>query len=383
MGCDAVSRAQPDVGRAALWTAAEARWLERSGDARYLAGSHIDRQSGSLETHRWRRRRGMVKKAMPDRAGAHTKDAKGRSRLSTWRGDEEALVKTFRAHAGKAKELWWYPEPYRRATLPGTGREILIPGVYDRTVLAVLVECIEEVVETALSPYQHGYRREDPGLPHRNLPYAGAALGSTEVVARRLFRARCAGMGALLEYDLRNAYPSCDRGILRGLLVEDGCSRRFAGQIVKALGNKYIDANGGRCGLKGIPVGNPVAPLLFNFYVRGVHERVTDGVVLTSYADNFFIAGPTNSSVTEELGRQESTLEDLALSGRVVRRVRGSDPGPEGGFVILGDWRISESANGQVSLEERVRTQRSGEAWETVRTRIPRAREEAGYAPAR
>lgn len=344
----------------AAWRAAEQEFIRRAGSAKYLFGTLLDRQTGATRTHYWREALGVPVPARKDGAARWTRGVDGLTRGKALALARKKGPRVFAQHAHRVQAMTWTPAPLvicRWIEDSDKVREIAVPTVMDRVVLSVLLEVLEPLIDPVLSPAQHGYRatciegvRIDVGR------LTGVARGSCLVVAHRLYEAVRSGYEHLGEADVRSAFPSVNRSILRRQLIEDGCPPRFARVIIRALGNKTIDTKGGDRKtniIGGIPLGNPVGPLLFNLHVRQLHDLDLGEVVIVSYADNFFFAAKSKKDLNVALRIFTVRLEeDLLLGQSVKQRWSTSETRP---FYVLkgkkdGGWRIVSGQDGQVRL---------------------------------
>ena len=346
--------------RREAWQAAEAEFVRRGGSANYLFGTMLDRQTGATTTHYLRERLGIHVPARTDGGARWTRGVDRQTRHDAWVVAKKAGPAMLVRIAARVRAGTWAPDPLLLCRVPkgnGQVRTIAVPTVVDRSVLSVLLEVLEPVIDPALSPAQHGYRTTHlAGTKVEVTRMPGIPRGSCLAVAVRLVEAVSSGYIHLAEADIKKAFLSVNRPVLRRLLVADGCSPRFAQVIIRCLGNKAIDPQKHdnlvrRVG--GIPLGNPVGPILFNFAVRGLHELDLGDVVLTSYADNFFLAARTEKDMEDALLAFETRLrEDLLLDHAVKQRWT---PKATKTFSVLkgkqdGGWRISSDNHGRVQL---------------------------------
>ncbi len=334
---------------------AEHEFVRQAGSPQFLWGSYHDRQTAALHTHKYRREMGVLLPCRADKAGAHVVDAKGESRTTHWQAREG--IQQFVGVASQIRNRTYKAGLLRIARWPkenGRGwRVIAMPSLVDRLVGAVLLEVVEPILDPMLSDFQHGYRAssiqghklEAPGFP-------GIARGSTEIVARRILRAVRGGHLWLVELDIVNAFPNVDRKRLCRMLIRAGASRSFARMIIRALGDRASD-EGDEVEIAGIPLGHPIGPLLFNFYVRSIHSSWTPGTVLTSYADNIFVAAREKDTLDYEINRINSRLSDLGLEAKVEQQALLEG---EAKLNVLKEWKIS------LGVERAERTHQEQEA---------------------
>lgn len=364
-----------DPRRRQLWKKAWADWRFLGGSAKFIFGTHHDRQTGALRAHRYRKEVGFHQPPPKDNALCDTKGSDGETRRSTWTPDHGKGIRLLTPLAQRISIGAYKPEPLKLARWPkpnGRGtRVVAVPTVYDRLAHSVLLELMEPIIDPILSPWQHGYRAKEIAGREIIVPgFNGIARGSTEIVARRMLRAVRAGYVHLAELDIVDAFPSVDRAILKAKLIDDGCPKRFARQIIRALGDEAIDPDrGGKVvEVTGIPLGSPIGPLLFGFYVRGVHDdragmvSTMNEVIGTSYADNFFLASKSAEQMDEAIEELGVRLEALGLTAGVVQRTdlrtrqgaEGTQP-PVGEQIlkILKEWEIRIEGNQGVVLVHR------------------------------
>ncbi|MBI5529250.1 MAG: hypothetical protein HY897_23240 [Deltaproteobacteria bacterium] len=297
--------------------------------------------------------------APKDHALPGTVGSDGHSRRTSWRGG--SLYDGLRdliPIAERIKIGSYRPEPLmiaRWEERPGKIREIAFPSVYDRLVGAVLLEVLEPVLDPILSDWQHGYRASRIcGRKIEVNGFKGIPRGSTKIVARRLLCAVRSGRRYLWELDVVNAFPSANRAILRKLLVEDGCSERFAKIIIRLLGDRAVDPAQGNKEIEvgGVPLGNPVGPLVFGLYVSGVYKAVPSGTILPSYADNFYLA-----TKTQEEGGSITILLKIycrEVLGLEIEVKQAWHPECGSTFNILerhvgGGWMLQEDGEGRIT----------------------------------
>ena len=348
--------------RKALWEMAYKEFLRRAGSAKFLYETHRDRQTAAHYTGEYRRQMGVFWRAPAERAGLRTRGADGESRQTTWISNPRKGIQVLTPLAERVRlqsyrcgllRLAQWDKPNGRGK-----RSVAVPSVYDRLIAAVLLEILEPLVDPGLSPFQHGYRAthldgrvvELPGFP-------GVPRGSTKIVAYRLRRAVNGGHLFLSEWDIINAFPSVDRAILRQMLIEDGCPAKFARLILRCLGTQAIDPrrNGELVEVTGIPLGSPIGPLMFNFYVARVHHTARPGSVITSYADNFFVASRSKDGRSETVRDMEAILDTLNLKAKEKQRLSlGAGDRPHE-FQVLRDWEI-RWAGDRAELRERRRS---------------------------
>jgi retron-type reverse transcriptase len=348
------------VARRRAWHAAKDEFIRRAGSANYLFGTFMDRQTGAVNPHHLRRRLGVHESARKDGAGIWTAGVDGMTREQAWVEVAQAGPKAFIAVANRVAGWSYIPQAFLTTTVDAGGgkvRNICVPTTLDRTVLSVLLEVLEPLIDPILSESQHGYRATRLA-GHRVVVrrHQGFARGSTQVVGLRLKEAVCSGYRHVAEADIVRAFPSVSRPLLREFLVADGCSRSFARYLGRCLGNKQISrtVKGTPARITGIPLGNPVGPLLFNFFARTLHDLDLGDLVLVSYADNFFLAARTEEDLGEALKSFETVLKDDLLLNLKVKQ-RWSPDSPEPLSVLQGKkgggWRIVVGTEGRVRLE--------------------------------
>lgn len=356
----------PDPIRQALWAEAERLFFARAGSAKFLHGTHSDRQTGAVKTHRYRLAFGVKYPAPKDHARLYTRGADGASRWTAWQGHLLGGLKTLTPVAVRIRLGKWRPGPLMIARWPEPGRtrprEIAFPGVLDRLVMAVLLEVLEPVIDPVLSPWQHGYRSTYVGGIKIEVPaFPGIPRGSIDIVARRLYAAARSGFIYIVELDISNAFLSVNRDRLRAMLIEDGCSPRFAMFIIRSLGSEAVDPDQPfeSVPVTGIPLGNPVGPLLFNFYVKGVHDQIPSGdsVLVQSYADNVFVASKTEAGSNEAVEVIQKYLQmNLGLGSKIKQTWSPTSGGP--GLHVLdhqGDgWLLGSTPTGDIYLRRPV-----------------------------
>ena len=321
------------------WSKAETTLHDRCLKAKYLAGSHSDRQTGAIHTHRWRVESGASIPARRDQAKVTTKDWEGASRLSQYESNDKALLDRFMPISRKLLNGTYKPAPMVMALIPkedGTGRnrEVYIQTAYDRTVGAVIAETIEPVIEGLLHPNQHGYRSkrfgEVSGL-------AGIPQGSTKVVAHRVYRRVQSGWLWCAEIDICNAFPSISLERVKKALMRSGCRDNLTKLIVGSMSGKIKDRSGQPQPVSGIPAGHPLAGLMFNLVVRHLHAEQASKSESVAYADNYYIAALTERQLNKEINRFSHALQNLNLKGEVKQRLR---LGGEQTMTILKEWEI-------------------------------------------
>ena len=347
----------PDANRVVLWTDAWACIKDRLASPKFLYGTFSDRQTGALETHRYRTERGFNWVAPGDHAGLHTKGSDGRSRYSMWTRSEAKGRQLFAPVVEVIRAGEYEPEPLKivRWEEERNGRKkertIAVPSVIDRTLQAVSLEVLEPILDPVLSDWQQGYRASSVAGEQMGVRgFRGVARGDIRIVGLRLKRALGEGFGWLGEVDINNAFPSVPRDLLKLALVADGCPAEFADFLIQMMGDKAVD-EGKQVKVGGIPLGCPYGPLLFNFYIQRVHDRLPstrDGLRLVSYADNFFAATMSEDDLDEAIRELQAVLEDLGLKSKIEQRWSADMNEPffvlsgkkQGGFYLhLGDDR--------------------------------------------
>lgn len=315
---------QDGSSRRRCWKLAHQLWLSIGGSARYLAATHRDRQTGAVHTHKWRQQQGQQQRARADHSGLRVLGSDRESRLSSFRGTRGLLrlltpvaerVRAGRYHPSALLEVRWPKDPHnvRRGW-----RVVEMPTVIDRLVCSVLLEVLEPLLDPALSEDQHGYRASRVLGRYIGIPgFPGVPRGSTEVVALRLAQRLSAGWTCAWELDVVDAFPSVSRKKLRNALIEDGCPKAFSRDIIAALG-RHVSTRQGTRPTTGIPLGNPLGPLLFSFFLRGVHDGVGEGTVTASYADNLFGVARDPDSMVRQMTRIVEHLHALGLTARGV-----------------------------------------------------------------
>jgi len=333
--------------RKQAWNIAIKTLMQRLTSAKFLFATHHDRQTAAIHSHTDRVAHGALVPPPTDHSGLRTVGTDGESRKSTLIRAKGPGIKMYTPIAKAWGSKTYTPQPLRIVQWPkGTRkkpkkgiRTIAVPTVQDRNVGAVILEILEPLFDPSLSDFQHGYRSSvvagkqtsAPGFP--NIP-----RGSTEIVARRVLRAVRGGRHYLLEMDIENAFPSVSRAKLIELLAQEGCPTWFAKALVRSLGDTATK-NGVEIPITGIPLGHPIGPLLFNFYVRGLHEGLTEGVHMCSYADNIFVAAPTLEATEEERDRISGVLRDLGLTAKIEQVANMNEA--DALFTVLKEWEIT------------------------------------------
>lgn len=344
-----------DDSRHRFWKMAFHLWRHVGGSAKYLAGTHRDRQTGAVRAHRWRQEFGQQHRAHADKSGLHVVDSDEESRLSSFRG-EHSLRRDLLPVAQRVREGKYHPRRLREARWPKDPhtprrgwRVVEIPTVTDRLACSVLLEILEPLLDPVLSDHQHGYRASRVLGRYRGVPdeFPGIPRGSTDIVAHRLARHLAQGWSCVWEIDVVNAFPSVSRKRLRQILIEDGCPKAFSRDIIAALGRHVFDGKDTRP-TTGIPLGNPVGPLLFNFFLRGVHADATEGIVTVSYADNIYGVARDYDSMVREMTRTVEHLHALGLAARGMGvDLTHADPWA---WRVLGSLRLSREPSGDVGV---------------------------------
>jgi len=345
-----------EKSRRQLWLEAHRQYRRRATCAKFLFGTHHDRQTGAPTTHRYRREMGVCWTAPREHADGATRGSDGQSRASTWTRNTRKGIRALTPLAERIKARTYRPQSLKLARWQkpnGRGmRVVAVPTVHDRLVGAVLLEILEPIIDPILSPFQHGYRPTMVAGQRVAIPgFPGIPRGSTEIVARRLLRAVRAGYIHVVEMDIVNAFPSVLRGKLKSMLIADGCPQAFANVILQSLGTRAIDPDqdGKVIPVTGIPLGNPIGPLLFNFFVAGVHEVPTPGI-LVSFADNFFLAARSGDDLDEGIQQIHVALDDLGLTAERVQRWSVGTDRPLG---ILKEHLILRGRDGKVVIQPR------------------------------
>lgn len=372
-----------------MWAEAERLFRQRITSMRFLLGTFMDRQTGALKTHRYRVELGATSPAPTDHSLPFSEGIDYESRMSLYRQVEHTGLRGFESIALAWRDGTYRPEPMKLVLVekqgsPGKFRELAVPTVLDRLVQVVLFEVLEPVIDPILSPWQHGYR--STSIQGRRVPVPGfpnVARGSTKIVALRLYRGMKSGFPFVLEIDAVNAFPSVSRGLLFNMLVADGCCRRFANDIINVLGSRIYDPETGAMKqATGVPQGNVLSPLLFNFVVRRVHENIGPAgqpdFLVVSYADNFFILARTEEALLQGASQVKAALLALGLESKDVQKCSTSTMQP-GGLRVLGHltedkdtgWIIFRAQGDLALLEQRDSTLPYVESLQGGRDPIP------------
>lgn len=353
---------QAGPGRRAAWRSAEQEFLRRAGSAKFLFGTLFDRQTGATTTHHWREKMGVRVPAPRDGAARWTRGVDGETRLDSWTRAELLGPRMFVPLAGRVLNRSYTPQPLLLCRFDEDGkgkmRTIAVPTTLDRSLLSVLLEVLEPVIDPVLSEAQHGYRATTVAgqkIEVARLP--GVPRGSSRAVALRLVDAVGSGFNYLVETDIKKAFPSVNRTVLKQMLVADGCSKSFAKLILRCLGSWAVDSRkdlNQPKRISGIPLGNPVGPIIFNFYVRQLHGLDLGEVILASYADNFFIAARSRKEGEVALAKFDNELKQKLLLDHSIKQ--RWPPNSKSPFFVLrgkkdGGWRISVGPHGDVQLK--------------------------------
>ena len=341
----------PTCDRKATWSAAYTTWLALAGSAKYLVGTHLDRQEGATKTHSYRRRLGQRRPGRPDHSELHTRGSDGITRNASYLPKDQ-LFREFVPIAERIKAGTYKPFLLQEARWPkhhGGERVIEYPTVWDRCVGSVLLEVLEPLLDPALSVHQHGYRASRILGVEIDVPgFQGVPRGSTDIVARKLRRWVASGPTCIWEIDVVDAFPSVSRARLRAMLIEDGCPEGFARQIIRALGNRVITLDGITRPTGGVPLGSPVGPLLFDFFLRHLHDDDPAEQPSCSFADNAFGAATTEEEMFEAMSRTLRHLHDLGLEGRGVGLNLAQRASL--GVQVLGEHLLEWDARGPASV---------------------------------
>ncbi|WGD28404.1 CRISPR-associated endonuclease Cas1 [Ancylobacter sp. WKF20] len=185
------------------------------------------------------------------------------------------------------------PGPLRRTAIPkrsGGSRPLAIPCVRDRVAQSALRLLLEPRLEPTFSDASFGYR---PGR------------GVTEAVARvqELYRE---GYRHVVDADIERFFEHVPHG---PLLVRLGEAIQEP-PVVRLIG-RWLSAEPEA---RGLPQGSPISPLLSNFYLDHLDDRLTGrGVRLVRFADDFLVLCRSPDGAGAALERVRDILGELGL----------------------------------------------------------------------
>lgn len=181
---------------------------------------------------------------------------------------------------------------YRHLKKDGGFREILVQNVSDRVVQRAIADMILPSVEKILSASTYAYRK---GL---NRQGAGAALQ----------KALSDGYTVGFKADISSFFPSVNVNILCDLL-----NGLYPADILpEFILNWLKDME--EAGLKGLPQGSPLSPVLSNLYLDRFDKKIESlGFRLIRYGDDFIVLVQEGGSPEEIRQIVESSLSSLGL----------------------------------------------------------------------
>lgn len=204
----------------------------------------------------------------------------------TWGSYAEDLRANLRSLLIRCKSGTCRAPPVRRVHIPkgdsGETRPIGIPTLEDRVLQRAVVMLLEPIVEREFLPCSYGFR------PKRS---AHQALD-------RIWRGTMAGMGWIVDVDLRKFFDTLDHQHLR-----TSVQRRVRDGVVLRLIGKWLHAGVMEEGVRhevdqGTPQGGVISPLLANLYLHDALDVWVEQIVppylkgrmfLVRYADDFVI----------------------------------------------------------------------------------------------
>ncbi|MFW6172250.1 MAG: CRISPR-associated endonuclease Cas1 [Elusimicrobiota bacterium] len=165
----------------------------------------------------------------------------------------------------------------------------------------------------------------------------GYRKGYSRENARRIIQKAIEdGYSYVIESDIEDFFPSVDHKLLFSLLDKYLPDRDefIKSLIIKLITNDYILDGTLRPRLKGLPLGNPLSPLLANLYLDSFDEFIKrQDVRLVRYADDFIIICKNRNDAETLIDNTNSYLSNLGL--RLNKEKTSIHPIKEG-FEFLG-----------------------------------------------
>lgn len=198
----------------------------------------------------------------------------------------------------------------RRFRKPSGGwRELRIPTVRDRIVQTALARLLSPLWELEFSPASHAYR------PGRSVATAIA----------RVIASRDAGRTVVVRADVDDFFDEIDRRRLEAFLAEHVPDARLLALIGDWLSTIP--------GVRGVPQGSPLAPLLSNLYLDAFDDgMLCEGLALTRYADELIVCCRTVTEAQTVAARMVDMLDGLGLRLNAAPVITSFDEG----FDFLG-----------------------------------------------
>jgi hypothetical protein len=157
-----------------------------------------------------------------------------------------------------------------------------------------------------------------------NRAVGGGRGWSLEPVGPPLRRARAlglrmAGTSAVVRTDVVAFYPSVTPSMANRTLLDVGAEdadARLAASMLEGWGSE---------GYPGLPIGPPASAVLANAVLRPV-DRAVARFPFLRWVDDYLVAAPGGSLVTEILERLDESLDALGLSRSVPKTVTAAPP---------------------------------------------------------
>jgi RNA-directed DNA polymerase len=246
----------------------------------------------------------------------------------------EILVKKTGSYQSGPIRRVWVPK-----SKPGELRPLGIPNMIDRALQALILMCLDPIIEEKSDLYSYGFRK------YRS---SHDAIQKIRTILDKPFSPMW-----VWDVDISKCFDSISHEYLEGEL----------GTVLSAKGNEFtskwlkapiIDKGIIEIPKKGTPQGNILSPLLCNITLNGLENVVRPGLPLTNtgaarkligswlirYADDFIITSPSRERLIED--NIPKVTKFLSLRGLEISEKKSSIRNLEiEGFNFLG-WRIEK-----------------------------------------
>ena len=240
----------------------------------------------------------------------------------TFKGIEERGRAEFLTELAAELRVGTYrPRPYRRREIPKEGgkvRVISIPAIRDRVVQCALRTLLEPIFEADFSRHSFGAR------PGRSAHDAIAEVRTGLIYLKHL----------VLDVDLKSFFDD-----IRHAPVLERIARRVCDARVLRLIKQFLKSTG----VRGIPQGSPLSPLLANVMLNDLDHALARGYSYLTYArylDDMVVLtydaakGRRWANRALERIREEAEAIGVSLNMEKTRKVTLTEPGTS--FAFLG-----------------------------------------------
>lgn len=224
--------------------------------------------------------------------------------LKRWRRNWEANLERLRQQVKANTYRANRPKRFKVLKRDGSYRELSILTVTDRVLQRATLNVLEDRFERRFLNCSFGYR------PRRSVANAITAL----------VRHRERGKHWVLDADIEKCFDNLHHGVIMELLgqvVSDAIILRLMEMWLRAgkkASSPFPNTAEGRQGVRGVPMGAVISPLLCNVVLHELDAAVTRaGWTLIRYADDFVVL--TGSAADTDAAREavESALTRLCL----------------------------------------------------------------------